>query len=39
MRLGEGSAAALAYPLLRAAAEMLTSMSTFTKAGVAGRND
>ncbi|MEE9322033.1 MAG: nicotinate-nucleotide--dimethylbenzimidazole phosphoribosyltransferase [Granulosicoccus sp.] len=35
MRLGEGSAAALALPLLRAAAAMLSGMSTFAEAGVA----
>jgi nicotinate-nucleotide--dimethylbenzimidazole phosphoribosyltransferase len=34
MRLGEGSAAALAFPLLRAAAAMLSNMSTFAEAGV-----
>lgn len=34
MRLGEGSATALTYPLLRAAAAMMTNMSTFAQAGV-----
>ena len=34
MRLGEGSATALAYPLLHAAAAMLCNMSTFAEAGV-----
>jgi len=34
MRLGEGSAAALAYPLLRSACAMMTNMSTFADAGV-----
>ena len=34
MRLGEGSATALALPLLRAAAAMLSNMSTFAEAGV-----
>ena len=37
MRLGEGSATALAQPLLRAAAAMLTNMSTFAQAGVSNR--
>lgn len=35
LRLGEGSGAALALPLLRAAACMLTDMATFDNAGVA----
>lgn len=34
MRLGEGSGAALAIPLVRAAARMLTEMATFASAGV-----
>ncbi|MGM0545075.1 MAG: nicotinate-nucleotide--dimethylbenzimidazole phosphoribosyltransferase, partial [Pseudomonadota bacterium] len=34
MRLGEGSGAALAYPLLQAAAAMLNEMATFADAGV-----
>jgi len=34
MRLGEGSAAALAIPLLRASAAMMRDMSTFEQAGV-----
>ncbi|KKC00433.1 nicotinate-nucleotide--dimethylbenzimidazole phosphoribosyltransferase, partial [Mycobacterium nebraskense] len=34
MRLGEGSGAALALPVLRAAVATLTSMATFTQAGV-----
>lgn len=34
MRLGEGSAAALAYPLLRSACAMMSNMSTFADAGV-----
>ena len=37
MRLGEGSATALAYPLLRSAAAMLCKMSTFAEAGVSSR--
>lgn len=37
MRLGEGSAAALAYPLLRAACAMMTNMSTFADAGVSDK--
>ena len=39
MRLGEGSATALAYPILRAAAAMLRDMSTFADAGVSQRSD
>jgi len=34
MRLGEGSGAALAMPLLRAAARVMTEMATFASAGV-----
>ena len=34
MRLGEGSGAALAFPLIQAAASMLSDMATFDKAGV-----
>lgn len=34
MRLGEGSGAALAFPLLRAAARLLTEMATFESAGI-----
>jgi len=34
LRLGEGSGAALAYPLIRAAAEILGGMATFDDAGV-----
>ncbi|AXO12963.1 nicotinate-nucleotide--dimethylbenzimidazole phosphoribosyltransferase [Thalassospira indica] len=37
MRLGEGSGAALAIPLLRAAAECHTGMATFEKAGIDGK--
>lgn len=37
MRLGEGSGAALAIPLLRAAATMLSEMSTFESADVSRR--
>lgn len=37
MRLGEGSGAALAVPVLRAAAATLASMATFEQAGVSGR--
>ncbi|QLL05554.1 nicotinate-nucleotide--dimethylbenzimidazole phosphoribosyltransferase [Mycobacterium vicinigordonae] len=36
MRLGEGSGAVLALPVLRAAVATLSSMSTFTEAGVCG---
>ncbi len=35
LRLGEGTGAALAYPLVRAAAAMLSDMATFASAGVA----
>ena len=35
MRLGEGSAAALAYPLMRSACAIIRDMSTFAEAGVA----
>lgn len=34
MRLGEGTGAALAYPLIEAATKMLSNMATFTDAGV-----
>ncbi|MEZ0363363.1 nicotinate-nucleotide--dimethylbenzimidazole phosphoribosyltransferase [Mycobacterium sp. pUA109] len=36
MRLGEGSGAAVAVPVLRAAVAALASMSTFSEAGVSG---
>jgi nicotinate-nucleotide--dimethylbenzimidazole phosphoribosyltransferase len=36
MRLGEGTGAAVALPVLRAAVAALSSMATFTQAGVAG---
>ncbi|NIY74936.1 nicotinate-nucleotide--dimethylbenzimidazole phosphoribosyltransferase [Thalassospira sp. HF15] len=39
MRLGEGSGAALAIPLLRASAECHTGMATFEKAGIDGKED
>lgn len=38
LRLGEGSGALLALPLLRAAAAMLNEMATFESAGVAGKS-
>ncbi|MEB3299922.1 MAG: nicotinate-nucleotide--dimethylbenzimidazole phosphoribosyltransferase [Candidatus Sericytochromatia bacterium] len=38
LRLGEGSGAALAYPLLESATRMLAEMATFASAGVAERN-
>jgi nicotinate-nucleotide--dimethylbenzimidazole phosphoribosyltransferase len=37
LRLGEGSGAALAVPLVRAAARLLGEMATFTSAGVSDR--
>jgi nicotinate-nucleotide--dimethylbenzimidazole phosphoribosyltransferase len=36
LRLGEGTGAALALPLVRAAARLLDEMATFTSAGVSG---
>jgi len=39
MRLGEGTGAALAIPLLRAAASMITDMATFESAGVSGKEE
>jgi len=39
LRLGEGSGAALAVPLVRAAARLLGEMATFSSAGVSGRHD
>jgi nicotinate-nucleotide--dimethylbenzimidazole phosphoribosyltransferase len=39
LRLGEGSGAILALPLLHAAAAILREMATFTGAGVSGRSD
>lgn len=37
MRLGEGSGAAVAVPILRLACELHSGMATFTEAGVSGR--
>lgn len=39
MRLGEGTGAAVALPVLRAAVESLSEMATFDAAHVSGRND
>jgi nicotinate-nucleotide--dimethylbenzimidazole phosphoribosyltransferase len=39
LRLGEGSGAALALPIVRAAVAILTDMSTFASAGVSERAD
>jgi len=38
MRLGEGTGALLAWPLLRAAAAMMTDMASFDSAGVSNRD-
>jgi nicotinate-nucleotide--dimethylbenzimidazole phosphoribosyltransferase len=38
MRLGEGSGAILALPLLRSACTMLSNMATFASAGVSGKS-
>ncbi len=37
MRLGEGTGAVLSFPVLRAAAEVISGMATFAEAGVSGR--
>jgi nicotinate-nucleotide--dimethylbenzimidazole phosphoribosyltransferase len=39
MRLGEGSGAAVALPVLRAAVATLASMATFGEANVAGKSE
>ncbi|HYF12097.1 MAG TPA: nicotinate-nucleotide--dimethylbenzimidazole phosphoribosyltransferase [Actinomycetota bacterium] len=39
LRLGEGSGAALALPIVRAAVTILTDMATFSSAGVSERSD
>ena len=39
LRLGEGSGALLAYPLLRNACAMLNEMATFESAGVSGKEE
>jgi nicotinate-nucleotide--dimethylbenzimidazole phosphoribosyltransferase len=39
MRLGEGSGAALAWPLIDATARLMTEMASFESAGVADRSD
>jgi nicotinate-nucleotide--dimethylbenzimidazole phosphoribosyltransferase len=38
MRLGEGSGAAIAVPLLRLACALHNNMATFAEAGVAGKD-
>lgn len=39
MRLGEGTGAVLAFPLIEAAVKIVEEMATFESAGVAGAND
>lgn len=39
LRLGEGTGACLALPVLQAAAKVLREMATFSSAGVSGRSD
>ena len=39
MRLGEGTGAALAMPIIEAAAKTLAEMATFAEAGVSDRDD
>ena len=39
MRLGEGTGAAVALPMVRAAVATLASMATFDEASVSGRSD
>lgn len=38
LRLGEGSGAALAFPILQAASLMIAEMATFENAGISGKN-
>ena len=39
MRLGEGTGATLAMPIIEAAAKCLAEMATFAEAGVSGKED
>ncbi|MER2164757.1 MAG: nicotinate-nucleotide--dimethylbenzimidazole phosphoribosyltransferase, partial [Psychrobacter alimentarius] len=38
MRLGEGSGAALAYPLLQSACAIINEMASFSEAGISEQN-
>ncbi|MGB0958923.1 MAG: nicotinate-nucleotide--dimethylbenzimidazole phosphoribosyltransferase [Halocynthiibacter sp.] len=39
LRLGEGTGALLAWPLVRASADMLNNMATFADAGISGKDE
>ena len=39
MRLGEGTGATLAMPIIEASAKCLAEMATFAEAGVSGKED
>ena len=38
LRLGEGSGAALAYPILQSACAIINEMASFADAGISGQN-